>query len=78
VSIQSAKAYVARFRADEVFARRVLAAEDAHARERIAQSEGFTFTKGEINSVASELLGDELAEVTCGPSGSMYTCEVLR
>ena len=78
MSIQSAKAYVARFRTDEVFARRVLAAEDAHARERIAQSEGFTFTKSEIDSVASELSDEELAEVTCGPSGSMCTCEVLR
>jgi predicted ribosomally synthesized peptide with nif11-like leader len=78
MSIQSAKAYLARFRADEGFAKRVIAADGAHARERIAQSEGFTFTKGEIDSVASELLDEELAEVTCGPSGSMCTCEVLR
>jgi predicted ribosomally synthesized peptide with nif11-like leader len=76
--MQSAKAYLARFRADEVFAKRVIAAEGAHARERIAQSEGFDFTKSEVDSVASELSEEEMAEVTCGASGSMCTCEVLR
>lgn len=75
MSIQMAKEYVARFVEDEDFARRVTAAEDAVARRKLVEEEGFRFSKREIDSVAAELSPEELSEITRGPwVGSMCEC----
>ena len=55
MSIQNAKDYVAHFLADEDFARRVIAAEDAFARRKLVEAEGFKFSRSEIDSVAADL-----------------------
>ena len=75
MSIESAKAYLDRFLADEDFAKCIIAAENASARKAIAESEGFTFTKSEIDSVASSLSDEELSDIERGPwTGSMCEC----
>ncbi len=75
MSVQGAEEYVSRFLADEAFARRVIDAEDAYARNRIVQAEGFEFTKIEIDAVASKLSDEEMSDITRGPwTGSMCEC----
>ena len=75
MSIQTAKDYVARFLADEDFARRVIAAEDAFARRKLVEAEGFKFSMSEIDSVAADLSPEELSEITRGTwTGSMCEC----
>ena len=54
MSIESANAFVQRMRKDPSFRRKVIAAEDKEARMALAKSEGFDFTKSELNSVLSE------------------------
>lgn len=75
MSIESAKAYVERLKADEEFGKRIIEAEDAEGRKKIIQSEGFDFTKGDIDTVASELSDEELSDVTRGAwTGALCEC----
>lgn len=75
MSMQTAKDYVARFFADEDFARRVVEAEDSFARRRLVEAEGFRFSKSEIDSVAAGLSPEELSEITRAPwAGSRCEC----
>ncbi len=75
MSIESAKAYVERLKTDEEFSKRILEAKDAYARKKIVQLEGFDFTKGDIDVVASGLSDEELSDVTRGPqSGASCEC----
>jgi len=75
MSIQSAQKYVQRFMADEDFAKSIIAAKDAIARQAIVESEGFGFTKPEIDLVASKLTDEELSDITRGPwTGAMCEC----
>ena len=61
--------------ADETFAKCILAAEDADSRNTIIQCEGFSFTKQEIDSVASEFSDEELSDVNRVPwSGAICEC----
>ena len=75
MSIESAKAYVERLKTDEGFAKRIMEAEDAEDRKKAVQSEGFDFTKGDIDSVAAELSDEEMSDVTRGPwTGAACEC----
>lgn len=75
MSMQSAQAYVDRFLADEDFAKRVIAAADANSRKSLVESEGFYFTRSEIDSVVSELTPEQYSDITRGPwTGAMCEC----
>ena len=78
MSIESARAYFERMKTDEEFRNRVLNAETAEARLAIVQSEGFDFTKEEVDEVSSdELTEDELDMVAGGwtPVGCEGDCD---
>ncbi|MDW7650929.1 MAG: Nif11-like leader peptide family RiPP precursor [Bacillota bacterium] len=75
MSIESAKSYVERLKTDEDFSECILNAENADARKKIVQVEGFNFTKEDIDAVVSMLSDEELSDVTRGPwSGSLCEC----
>lgn len=61
MSIDSAKAYVARLVADPAFGRQIVDARDSETRVKILKSEGYSFTKSELDSVVSGLPKDRLA-----------------
>ncbi len=54
MSSESAKAFVEKMRADRKFNGRVTAAKDKEARTTLVKSEGFDFTRDELNLVFSE------------------------
>jgi predicted ribosomally synthesized peptide with nif11-like leader len=65
MSLESAKAFLERMKADYEFKKRVTEASPAEARKAIVEKEGFDFTKEEIGSVISQLSHEEL-EVVAG------------
>ena len=77
MSMESAQTYIERLRCDEDFAKRIEEAESSESRELIVRSEGFSFTKHEIDKVASKLSEEELAALLRGPS-SGTACECNR
>ena len=76
MSIESAKAYIERLKADEEFSERMKATEDKEARMTLVKAEGFDFSEDDIKAVASELSGDDLVYVEGGSqavlAGDMY------
>ena len=66
MSIESARAYFERMKTDEEFRNRVLNAETAEARLAIVQSEGFDFTKEEVDEVSSDELTDDELDMVAG------------
>jgi len=66
MSIESAKAFIERMKADENFKNRVIGAETAEARKAIVDEEDFDFTKEEIRSVTSHLSDEEVDAVARG------------
>ena len=75
MSIQSAKAYVEKLKADEDFAKHIISAADAKTRQEIILTEGFNFTKTDINFVVSELSDEETSELYRGAwTGAVCEC----
>ena len=63
MSIESAKAYIDRLVADSAFGRQVRDAPGADGRKKILQSEGFDFTKAELDSVVATLSKDRIVAI---------------
>jgi len=59
MSIESAKAFVARMRGDLAFKQQILAAESAAKRKAIIKSAGFDFERMHLDSLVSELTPEE-------------------
>jgi predicted ribosomally synthesized peptide with nif11-like leader len=59
MSIESARAFVARMRKDAEFKRQVLAAESAAKRKEIIKNAGFDFERMHLDSLVSELTPEE-------------------
>jgi predicted ribosomally synthesized peptide with nif11-like leader len=59
MSVESAKAFVARMRSDLEFKKQVLAAESAGKRKEIIKSAGFDFERMHLDSLVSELTPEE-------------------
>jgi predicted ribosomally synthesized peptide with nif11-like leader len=75
MSIESARVYVERLKTDEEFGKRIIEADDAESRKKIIQSEGFDFTKEDIDTVASKLSDEELSDVSRGAwTGALCEC----
>jgi predicted ribosomally synthesized peptide with nif11-like leader len=55
MSIESARAFVARMRKDAEFKRQILATESAAKRKEIIKSAGFDFDRMHLESLVSEL-----------------------
>jgi predicted ribosomally synthesized peptide with nif11-like leader len=55
MSIESARAFVARMKTDGEFRRRVAEAESGEVRARILKYEGFDFTDEELDSLKEEV-----------------------
>ena len=59
MSIESARAFVAKMRKDANFKRQILAAESATKRKEIIKSAGFEFDRMHLDSLVSELTPEE-------------------
>ena len=59
MSIESARAFVAKMRKDANFKRQILAAESAAKRKEIIKSAGFEFDRMHLDSLVSELTPEE-------------------
>ena len=59
MSIESARACVAKMRKDAEFKRQILAAESAAKRKEIIKSAGFEFERMHLDSLVSELTPEE-------------------
>jgi predicted ribosomally synthesized peptide with nif11-like leader len=59
MSIESARAFVAKMRNDANFKRQVLAAESAAKRKEIIKNAGFEFERMHLDSLVSELTPEE-------------------
>ena len=59
MSIESARAFVAKMRKDAEFKRQILAAESAAKRKEIIKSAGFEFERMHLDSLVSELTPEE-------------------
>ena len=70
MSIDSAKAYVERLVADSEFGRRVRDAPNADSRKKVLRSEGFNFSKAELDSVVSALSKDRIAAIASALGGA--------
>ena len=75
MSIESAKAFVAKVKNDEEFAKKIAGAASRQERGEIARAEGFDFTPAELKSVTSELSLEELDTVAGGSWGCGSTHE---
>ncbi|AET69248.1 bacteriocin propeptide, TIGR03798 family [Desulfosporosinus orientis DSM 765] len=71
MSIESAKAYVAKLKTDEGFANKVKAFPNAEERLAFVKESGFDFTPEEIKQVDEELSDSELDMV----AGGDHWCE---
>ncbi len=60
MSVEQARAFIAKMKSDEDFAKRVMAIEDVAGRLACIQSEGFVCNEAEIKEVSGELTDDEL------------------
>ena len=72
MSVESAKAFVGKFNADEAFRKSLDDAADDAAKQKIAVDAGFDFTKDDLKAVTSEKKGElseaELESVAGGAS----------
>lgn len=59
MSIESARAFVAKMRSDVEFKQQILAAESAAKRQEMIKSAGFDFDRMHLDSLVSELTPDE-------------------
>jgi len=59
MSIESARAFVAKMRKDANFKRQILAAESAAKRKEIIKSAGFEFDRMHLDSLVNELTPEE-------------------
>lgn len=66
MSIESAKAFIERLKADESFARKVGECKGESARMTMAKSEGFDFTVQEIRDLQAELSEEDLEKISGG------------
>ena len=71
MSMESAKALLARMTTDEEFAAKILACKDAKQRLQTAREEGFDFTAEEVNQIRNELSDTEL-DMVAGGTGKEY------
>jgi len=76
MSLEDAERLVARMDTDEVFRERILAAQDADARLRLAGAEGYDVTEEEMTSASAELSDAELDAV--GGGDATFDEEVLN
>ena len=74
MSIESAKKFIERMKADEVFAKNIIACDGAEARMELAVAEGYHFTSFELDQVGAQLSDEELDAVAGGLS--YYACMV--
>lgn len=74
VSLDQAKAFIAKMKSDVAFKERVLAIEDLAERFKLIKSEGFECSEAEIREVAGELSDQELAAVA---GGEESRCSVM-
>ena len=72
MSIDSAKAFLERMKTDEEFRQRITEAETVEARTAICKSEGFEFTKEDIDSLKNELSDELLEQVAGGVGGTCW------
>ncbi|MHB9094532.1 MAG: Nif11-like leader peptide family natural product precursor [Eubacteriales bacterium] len=66
MSIESAKAFLAKMKTDGEFAKKVTGCKDAAERRTLVKQAGFEFTNGEIKQVGGELSDSELDAVAGG------------
>ena len=59
MSVESARAFVAKMRKDANFKRQILAAESAAKRKEIIKNAGFEFDRMHLDSLVSELTPEE-------------------
>jgi len=69
MSLESAKKFIERLKADENFRKKASEFKDAEARTNFVKSQGFDFTKEDIELVKSELSNEELESIVGGTSG---------
>ena len=74
MSMESARAFIERMKADEEFAKKIMAETTAESRISLARGEGFNFTAEEIVSCSGELTDDILEDVTGGGRHGPWTC----
>lgn len=72
MSIESAKAFIEKFKTDEEFAKKVTECESAEARMAFAKEAGFDFTAEEIKEFQGELSDEELDAV----AGACKECAI--
>ncbi|MEQ8192203.1 MAG: Nif11-like leader peptide family natural product precursor [Candidatus Eremiobacterota bacterium] len=66
MSMESAKAFMERMKTDEDFRNKVNECKDQEARKALVISEGYNFTKDDIELMKAELSDDVLSEVSGG------------
>ena len=64
MSIESAKTFLERIKADLEFKEKVGSAKDKDERKKIVEEAGFTFTPEELHSVKGELTEEELDKIS--------------
>ena len=69
MSMESARAFTARMKTDQDFARQVRECKDAEARMAFVRKAGFDFTTAEIQQAGGELSDSELDKVAGGGAG---------
>lgn len=74
MSIESAKAFIERMKADEDFAKKVKECESAESRMSFVKEAGYDFTVEEFKEVQLELTDEEIDNVA---SGGFAYCMVL-
>ena len=66
MSVESANAIVERLKTDEEFTNNINEAPDDESRKKFIKSEGYHFTKEDLDSVISELSDEELDNIAGG------------
>lgn len=84
MSIKAAEAFVERMEMDENFNKKITACKDPEERLALVKSEGYDFTKEEINQIKGQLTEEQLnniagggcicADLWCGKEGEMDGC----
>ncbi len=76
MSLDQARAFIEKMKADEAFRDRITAIEGIDARLAAARDAGFQVTEAEVKEVQSELTDDEL-DAAAGGCGWLDVWEVL-
>jgi predicted ribosomally synthesized peptide with nif11-like leader len=66
MSIESARAFLAKMKSDEEFRNRMVHAASKEQRRELAKAAGFRFTKEEVDRAMDELSDEELDQVAAG------------